>query len=82
MKGSGKMVDCILSENDQYNECFLLHLTLPHKADFKDGIRFINGNDDSLFEIETAIAHCISAYAKMSKEFAVTITNHIDGLQE
>ena len=42
------MVDRILSENDQYNECFLLHSTLPHETDFKDGIRFIYGNDDTI----------------------------------
>ena len=77
-----KMVDCILSENDQYNECFLLHSTLPHEPDFRDGIRIINGNDDTIFENQTAVAHCISADAKMSKGFAETISNHISGLQE
>ena len=76
------MVDCILSENDQYNECFLLHSTLPHEPDFRDDIRIINGNDDTIFEHQTAIAHCISADAKMSKGFAETIRNHINGLQE
>ena len=76
------MVDCILSENDQYIECFLPHSTLPHEADFKDGIRFIYGNDDTVFEIESAFYHCISADAKMSKGFAEIIINHIIGLQE
>ena len=76
------MVDYILSENNQYNEYFLLHSTLPHDADFKDGIRFIYGNDDTIFEIESAIDHCLSGDAKMSKGFAETITNHINGLQE
>ena len=50
IKDCVKMVDCILSENDQYNECFLLHSTLPHEPDFRDGIRIINGNDDTIFE--------------------------------
>ena len=82
IKDCVKMVDCILSENDQYNECFLLHSTLPHEPDFRDGIRIINGNDDTIFENQKAIGHCISADAKMSKGFAETISNHINGLQE
>ena len=82
IKDCVKMVDCILSENDQYNECFLLHSTLPHEPDFRDGIRIIIGNDDTIFENQTAIAHCISADAKMTKGFAETISNHISGLQE
>ena len=82
IKDCVKMVDCILSENDQYNECFLLHSTLPHEPDFRDGIRIINGNDDTIFENQTAKAHCISADAKMRKGFAETISNHISGLQE
>ena len=77
-----KMVDCILSENDQYIECFLLHSTLPHEPDFRDGIRINNGNDDTSFENQTAIAHCISADAKMSKGFAETISNYISGLEK
>ena len=75
------MVDRILSENDQYNECFLLHSTLPHETDFKDGIRFIYGNDDTIFENQTVIAHWTSADAKMSEGFAETITNDNNGLQ-
>ena len=77
IKDCVKLTDCILSEN----ECFLVQSTLPHEADFRDGIRFINGNDDTIFENQTAIAHCISADAKLSKGFAETITN-INGLQE
>ena len=77
------MVDCILSENDQYNECFLLHSTLPHEPDFRYGIRIIDGNDDTIFENQTVIAHCMSADARMSKGFAETNhSNHINGLQE
>ena len=82
IKDCVEMVDCILSENDQYNERFLLHSTLPHEPDFRDGIRIINGNDDTIFENQTAIAHCISADATMSEGFAETISNHINGLQE
>ena len=77
-----KFVDCKLSGNDQYNECFLLHSTLPHEPDFRDGIRIINGNNVTTFENRTANAPSISADAMVSKGFAETITNHINGLQE
>ena len=77
-----KIVNCILSENDQYNECFLLQSTLPHETDFQYGIRIINGNDDTFCECQTAIAHCISADAKLSEGFAETITNNINELQK
>ena len=55
IKDCVKMVDCILSEKDQYNECFLLHSTLPHEPDFRDGIRINNGNDDTILKSN---GHC------------------------
>ena len=36
IKDCVETTDCILSENDQYNESFLLHSTLPHETEFKD----------------------------------------------
>ena len=82
MKDCIRMVDCILSENDQYNECFPLHSTLTHEPDFRDDIRIINEKYGTTFERRTAIAHCISADATMSKGFAETIASHINGLQK
>ena len=77
-----RMVNSILTLNDQYNECFLLHSTVPCEPDLQDKIQILNGNDETIFPANTAIAHCISADAKMSKGFAETICRKVNGLQE
>ena len=82
MKDCVQMVISILSENDQYNECFLLHSTVPCEPDMQDKIQILNGNDETLFQDNTAIVHCISADAKMSEGFAETICRRVNGLQE
>ena len=76
------MVNSILTENDRYNECFLLHSTVPCEPDLQDKIQILNGNDETIFQAKTAIAHCISAKAKMSKEFAERFCRKVNGLQE
>ena len=40
-----QIVNSILTENDQYNECFLLHSTVPCEPDLQDRIQILNGND-------------------------------------
>ena len=77
-----QMVNSILTENDQYNKCFLLHSTVPCEPDMQDKIQRLNGNDETIFQANTAIAHCISADAKMSKGFAETICRRVNGLHE
>ena len=75
-----QMVNSILTENDQYNECFLLHCTVPCEPDMQDKIQILN--DETIIQANTAIAHCISADAKMSKGFAETICRRVNGLQK
>ena len=77
-----QMANSNLSENDQYKECFLLHSTVPCEPDLQDKIQTLNGNNETIFQANTAIAHCISADAKMSKRFAETICRRVDGLQQ
>ena len=67
------MVNSILTEIDQYNEGFLLHSTVPCEPDMQDQIHILKGNDESIFQANTTIGHCISADAKMSKGFAETL---------
>ena len=77
-----QMVNSILTGNDQYNECFLLHSTVPYEPDFQDKIQILNGNDETFFQANTAIAHCIlSADAKMSKTFVDTFCRRVKRLQ-
>ena len=77
-----QMVNSILTENNQYSECFLLHSTVPCEPDLQDKIQVLNGNNETIFQANTAIAHCNSADAKMSKGFAETICRRVNGLQE
>ena len=77
-----QMVNSILTENDQYTECFLLHSTVPCERDLQDKIQILNRNDETICQANTAIAQCISADAKMSKGFAEIICRRVDRLQE
>ena len=77
-----QMVNSIFTENDQYNKCFLLQSTVPCEPDMQDKIQILKGNDETIFQANTAIAHCISADAKMSKGFAETICRRVNGLHE
>ena len=45
-------------------------------------IQILTGNEETVFQDKTAIAHCISADAKMSKGFAKTICRRVNGHQE
>ena len=71
IKDCVEMMNSILTETDQYNKCFLLHSTVLCESDLRDKIQILNGNDETIFQANTAIARCISADAKMSEEFAV-----------
>ena len=76
------MVNSIVTENDQYNACFLLHSANRCEPDAQDKIQILDGNDETFFEANTAIAHCISADAKMGKGIAYKICRRVNGLQE
>ena len=82
IKDCVQRVISIFTENDQYNECFLLHSTVPCEPDMRDKFQILNGNDEIVFQANTAIAHCISTDAKMNKTFAGTICRRVNGLQE
>ena len=77
-----QMDNSILTEKDQYNECFRLHSTVPREPDSQDKIQILNRNDEIIFQANNAIAHCISADAKMSKGFAETISRRVHRIQE
>ena len=48
----------------------------------QDKLQILNANDETMFQVNTAIAHCISAEEKRSKGFAETICRRVNGLQE
>ena len=82
IKDCFQMVNSIHTENDQYNECFLLHSTVLCEPDLQDKIQILNGNDETIFQANTAIAHFISADAKMKNRFAETICGRVNGDQD
>ena len=76
------MVNSILTENDQYGECFLLHFTVPCEPDMKDQIEKRNGKEETIFQANIPIAHCLSADAKTNKGFAEAVCRRKIRLQE
>ena len=61
--------NAIISTDERYNDCFLLHSTVPVHS--RDGfLKVIQGTEDSILQQPNAIGHCISADAPMSKSFA------------
>ena len=70
-----------MTTNDRYNDCFLLHSTMP--AQSADNCLQINhGTEDSKLPKPHSIGHCISADAKMSKGFAQHLSQRIPGLRD
>ena len=49
-----------LSANEQYNDCFLLHSTIPSKSP-DDFLQIVYGNEILILEQPNSIGHCISA---------------------
>ena len=82
IKDCVQIVNSILTENDRYNQCFLLHSAVPCEPDVQNKIQILNGNDETTFKADTAIVHCISADAKMWEGFAETICRAVRGRQE
>ena len=79
IKGCVQMVISILTENDKYDECFLLPSTIPCEPDMQDKMQLLNGNDETIFQ---TIAHCIWADAKMIRGFAGKVCCGVSGHQE
>ena len=82
IKDCVQLVNSIFTENDQYNECFLLHSTILCESTLQNKIQILIGNEETIFQANTAIAHCVSADAKMSTGIAETICRKVNGLQE
>ena len=64
-----ELTNAILSTNEHYNDCFLLHSTIPSQLP-EEILQIVYGNEKSILEQHNSIEHCISAVAQMSKGFA------------
>ena len=70
----------ILSTNERYNDCFLLHLTIPSQLP-DEFLQKVYGNENSILQQPNSIGRCISADAEMSKVCAQFLSETIPPLR-
>ena len=58
-----ELTNAILSTNEQCNDCFLLHLTIPFQS-HDEFLQIVYGYENSILEQPRSIEHCISADAQ------------------
>ena len=76
IRDSYRLTNAILSTNEQYNDCFLLHSTIPFQS-HDELLQIVYGTQNSIFEQPNSIGHCISADAQMSKGFAKFLSERV-----
>ena len=81
IRNTYELTKTIIATNDKYNDCFLLHSTIPAQSP-DDCLQIIHGTEDSILQQPHSIGHCISADAKMSKGFADFLSQRIPGLRD
>ena len=75
-----ELPNAILSTNEHYNDCFLLHSTIPSQLP-EEILQIVYGNENSILEQPNSIGHCISADAQMSKGFAQFLSERVPQLR-
>ena len=71
-----ELTNAIISTDERYNDCFLLHSTVPAQNS-DDFLQIIYGTEDSILQQPNSIGHCISADARMGKGFADFLSHRI-----
>ena len=69
-----------ISTDERYNDCFLLHSTVPAQNS-DEFLQIIYGTEHSILQQPNSIGHCISADARMGKSFADFLSHRIPGLR-
>ena len=75
-----ELTNAILSTNQQYNDCFLLHSTIPSQLP-DEFLQIVYGSENSILEQPNSLGHCISADAQMSKGFAQFLSERVPRLR-
>ena len=75
-----ELTNAIISADERYNDCFLLHSTVPAQSS-DEFLKIIYGKEESILQQPNSIGHCISADARMSKGFADFLSHRIPGLR-
>ena len=73
-----ELTNAIISTYERYNDCFLLHSTVPAQSN-GEFLQIMYGTDDSILQQPNSIGYCISAGARMSKGFADFLSHRISG---
>ena len=74
-----ELTNAILSTNELYNNCFLLHSTIPSQLP-DEVLQIVHGTENSILEQPNSIGHCVSADAQMSKGFAQFLSERVPRL--
>ena len=75
-----EIMNAIISTDERYNPCFLLRSTvLTQNSD--DFLQIIYGTEDLIIQQPNTSGTCISADARMSKDFADFLSYKISGLR-
>ena len=69
IRSTYELANTIISTDERYNNCFLLHSTAPAQSS-DEFLKIIYGTEDSIFHQPNSIGQCISADTRMSKGFA------------
>ena len=75
-----ELANTIISTDERYNDCFLLHSTIPAQSS-DEFLKIMYGTEDSILQQPNSIGHCISADARMSKGFADFRPRRIPGIR-
>ena len=76
-----ELTNAIITTDDKYNDCFLLHSTNPAQSP-DDCLQMIQGIEDSILQQPHSVGHCIPADANMSKGFADLLSQRTPGLRD
>ena len=79
IRNSFELTNAIISTDERYNDCFLLHSVPAQSSD--DFLQIIYDTDASIIQQPNSIGNCISADARMSKGFADFLSHRIPGLR-
>ena len=74
-----ELTNAIISTDERYNDCFLLHSTVPAQS-CDNFLQIIYGTEDSILQQPNSIGHCISVDTRMRKSFADFYSHRISDL--
>ena len=75
-----ELTNAIISTDERYNDCFVLHSTVPAQSS-DETLQIIYGSGDLILQQPNSFGHCISADARMGKRFSDFLPHRIPGIR-